>query len=143
MKKTFIILALCLFTLISGCALKYEDVSELPGYMSILNSRFSLTNEMFISGVNLPPGYGKDINIYIIGPKQPTWSGPELITRDTLTSGTILKIQGIRRSINSVPFEGKKIEAVVAVEPYVKDVNVPVVIELKYLTSASYVKKLD
>ncbi|MBU0729408.1 MAG: hypothetical protein KKE17_01795 [Proteobacteria bacterium] len=143
MKKLSIILTLCLFTLISGCKLKFEDVSDHPGYKPLLNTRFSLTNEMFISGVNLSPGYGEEINIYTISPTQPTWSGPELITRDTLTSGTILKVLGFRRSINSVLFEGKKIEAVVAVEPYEIDVNVPVVIELKYLTSTKYIKKVD
>ena len=141
MKKTSIIFAVCFFTFISGCVLKFEDVSER--YSTWINMRFSLKTEMYISGVNLPPGYGKDINIYTIQPTLPTWSGPELITRDTLKPGTFLKVVGIRRSINSVLLEGKKIEAVVEVEPYEKDVNVPVVIELKYLNAFNYTTRLD
>jgi len=133
MKKSLITLAACLFTLVSGCTLKYENVSEHPGYLSLLNTRFSLKKEMYISGVNLPPGYGKDINIYIISPTHPTWTGPEVITRDILKPGTILKVKSVRRSINSVLREGKKVEAVVVVDPYEKDANVPIVIELKFL----------
>ena len=143
MKKTSILLVVCLFTLIFGCALKFEDVSHLPEYRSLLGNRFSLESEMFISGVNLPPGYEKDINIYIIGPTRPSWTGPELITRNTLEKGTILRIQGIRRSINSVLLEGKQIEVVVAVESYDKAVSVPVVIEIKHLRSLKHLGKIE
>ena len=141
MKKTATFLAVGLLIFIFGCALRFKDVS--PEYSSLLGNRFSLESEMYISGVNLPPGYGKDINIYIISPILPTWIGPELITRDTLKQGTILKIQGVRKSINSVLLEGKQIEAVVEVELYEKAVNVPVVIELRHLRSLRWLEKVE
>jgi hypothetical protein len=141
MKKNSTILAVGLLIFIFGCALKVEDVS--PEYNSLLGNRFSLESEMYISGVNLPPGYGKDINIYIIGPTQPSWTGPELITRNTLGKGTILKVQGVRRSVNSALFEGQQIDAVVEVELYEKAVNVPVVIELRYLRSLKWLGKVE
>lgn len=141
MKKSATLLAVCLLIFIFGCALRFEDVS--PEYSSLLGNRFSLESEMYISGANLPPGYGKDINIYIIGPTRPSWTGPELITRNTLEKGTVLKIQGVRRSINSVLLEGKQTEAVVDVELYEKAVKVPVVIELKYLRSLRWLGKIE
>ena len=96
---------------------------------------------MYISGINLPPGYGKDINIYSIHSIDPTWDGPELINRDTLRPGTILKILSIRRSTNFAIFNDKKVEAIVSVEPYKKTVNVPVVINLNFINSNNYMSK--
>jgi hypothetical protein len=142
MKGVLTFFVACLFSLLCGCVLEYEDVSEEPEYSSLLNTCYSLNTEMRIYGVNLPPGYGKDINVYIINPMHLMWSGPELITKDTLKSGTILEVQSIRKSINSVLFEGKKVQAVVTVKPYTKAVNVPVVIDLEYIQSTNYVSKL-
>lgn len=130
-----------LFILFCGCVLKYEDVSEEPEYAPLLNTCYSLSTEMRIYGVNLPPGYGKDINIYIINPMHLMWSGPELIMEDTLKSGTILQVQSVRKSINSVLFEGKKSQAVVTIKPYTKAVNVPIVIDLEHIQSTNYMSK--
>jgi len=144
MKSTSTLLTVCLSTLLCGCALNYENVSKESEYAQLPNTRFTLNTRMYISGVNLPPGYGKAIHIYIIDPMHPSWTGPEVITRDTLQAGTIVTIQSIRRSINDVFFEGKSIQAVVAVEPYNKTVNVPIVIDLKYINSTNnYMRKVN
>jgi len=143
MKGISTFLAVCLFTLLCGCMLKYEDVSKEPEYTPLLNTCYSLRTDMLIYGVNLDPGYGKDIDIYEIVPMSMRTRGPEIIMEDTLNTGTILEVQSVKRSINSVLFEGKNIQAVVRVNPYAKSVNVPVVIDLKYIQSTNYVSKLE
>ncbi len=92
---------------------------------------------MYITGINLPPGYGKDINLYLIRPTSNIGLGPENISRSILKMGTVLKIYGIKKCTNC--FE-KTIRAIVAVEPFVKEVEVPVEINLKYI-KPKYVKK--
>ena len=143
MKGISTFLVACLFALLCGCMLKYKDVSEESEYAPLLNTCYSLRTDMLIYGVNLGPGYGKDINIYDIKPMSLRTKGPEMITEDVLKPGTILEIQSIRKSTISVPFEGKKVEAVVTVKPYTKAVNVPVVIGLEYIQSTNYVSKLE
>jgi len=143
MKRVPVSLIACLFTLLCGCMLKFEDVSKEPEYTPLLNTSYSLRTNMLICGVNLEPGYGKDINIYIIDPMSLRTTGPEMITEDILKSGTILEVKSVQRSINSVLFEGKVVEAVVSVKPYAKAVEVPIVIDLKYLQSTNYMSKLE
>ena len=128
--------------LLCGCMLKFEDVSREPEYTPLLNTSYSLSTNMLIYGVNLGPGYGDDINVYIIKPMSLRTTGPEIITEDILNSGTILEVKSVQRSINSVLLEGKKVEAVVTVKPYAKAVDVPIVIDLEYIQSTNYVSKL-
>jgi hypothetical protein len=97
---------------------------------------------MLIYGVNLPPGYGKDIDIYVIQPINIRISGPEIVTENILESGNILEVQSIRKSINHI-LGYPTIDSVVTITPYEKEVDVPVVIDLKYLQSTDYMKRLE
>ena len=140
MKKPFYFSLL--FTLIlTGCVLKFEDVSQEPEYAPYIGSSYSLTTTMLIYGVNLPPGYGKDINEYVITPNLPGMTGPEIITKEYLKSGETLKIQRIRRSTNHLP-RNQEIEAIIKLQSYKKSVDVPVVIDLKYIQSTNYCEKV-
>jgi len=142
MKGISTFFAVCLFTLLCGCVLKYEDVSKEPEYAPLLNTCYSLRTNMLVYGVNLPPGYGKDINIYMIYPMSAGMVGPEIITEDILKPEAILEVMSIRRSINHLPGY-QSIEAVVEVNPYEKMANVPAVINLEYIQSTSYMRKLE
>ena len=142
MKNILIIGTVILSTLVCGCVLKYEDISNEPEYSPLLNNRYALKTEMYIFGINLPPGYGDDINLYVTYPVGlGKISGPEVLSEEILKVGTILEIQSIKRSINHLPGY-QEIDAVVTVNPYEKAVNVPVTIDLKYLQSTNYVNKL-
>lgn len=134
----FIICFLCL----TGCALKFEDVSEMPEYKNLINQKYILSKDMSIYGVNLPPGYKKNVNIYLINPIWPKIIGPEIIMEDILKPKTVLKVQSIRRSINHLPGY-QSVDAIIEVESYEKAVGIPVVIDLKYLQSTNYMQKLD
>jgi len=130
------------FLFLTGCALKFEDVSEMPEYKNFINKKYSLITDMSVYGVNLPPEYKKKVNIYVINPIWPKIAGPEIITEDILKTKTVLKVQSIRRSINHLPGY-QSVDAIVEVGSYDKSVDAPVVIDLKYLQSTNYMQKLD
>jgi hypothetical protein len=123
-----------------GCVVRYEDVSNKPEYASLLNARYSLSTNMLLSGINLGPGYGKDIDVYYIKPISMKVVGPEIITEDVLEPGTTLSIMSIERSTVSIPFEGRRTTATVSVEQYRKAVEVPIEIDIEYLQSTNYME---
>lgn len=141
MKRLFYFLSLLLLVL-TGCVLKFEDVSQEPEYAPYINSSYSLNANMLIYGVNLPPGYGEDINVYTITPDIPGMTGPEIITKERLSSGTTLRIQSVRRSTNHLP-GGQDIDAIVEIQSYKKSGDVPVVIDLRYIQSTNYMRRVD
>lgn len=129
--------------ILSSCALRYKDVSSDPKYAPLLNSRYSLQTEMNILGVNLPPGYGKDIDVYDICPKQKRRPhGPEIRSENVLEPGTVLEVQGVRRSINHIPGD-LSVEALVKLVPSKTATNVPITISLKDLQSTNYAKRME
>jgi hypothetical protein len=99
-----------------GCAQKYTDISGQPAYTPFIGMTYAVTNRMYISGVNAPPGYEKTIDYYAIDPLDRRWDGPEKITEDVLPAGTKLKIKNIRKP--NVRLFGAGIESEVEVEPY-------------------------
>ena len=132
-----------LYGVLTECKLKFEDVSTLPEYSTLVKDPYSLKTEMYICGVNLPPGYGSDINIYTIHPvKDGRIKGREIISEDVLKPGTVLEIQSIEKSVNHLP-GCQSIDAVVSVISYEKAVNVPIKIDLRYLQSTNYVSNLE
>ena len=143
MKNTLIIGAIFLSALLCGCMLKFEDVSSEPEYAPLLNTRYSLSTNMLIQGVNMDIGYGKDIDVYIINPISMWVAGPEIITNDILKPGTVLEVKRVERSTSSIPFEGRRIIATVAVDPFKKTVRIPIEIDLEYLQSTNYVSRLE
>lgn len=135
-----LVFAILAFGFLSNCALKYKDVSDKPEYASLLNSRYSLQAEMYLYGVNLPPGYGKDINVYDIYPIR--LSGPEILSEEVLKPGTVLEIQGIRKSIHHFPGD-PSVEAVVKIFAFEPATNVPIAISLEDLQSSSLARRID
>ena len=143
MKALSIFLYVSLAALLSGCVLKYEDVSDDSQYEPLVNNRYVLSTNMFIYGVNLPPGYGVDINQYFILPSHPPQvSGREYISKEVLGKGVTLKVQGIKRSINHLP-GFQEIDAIIEVKPYKKTSDVPVVIDLRYIQSTNYMRRVN
>ncbi|MFC1453808.1 hypothetical protein ACFLQL_01360 [Verrucomicrobiota bacterium] len=139
--KTGLGVAFLFSMLLCGCKLKFEDVSKDPEYAPLLNTCYSLSTNMRIYGVNSPPFYGSEINIYIIYPMSIRIKGREIITEDVLTPGAVIEVQSVKQSINHIPGY-KSIDAVVKVSPFTKAVDVPVVIDLKYLRSTNYMQSV-
>lgn len=139
--KHFSCLVSIFLLVLSGCYLRYEDVSTEPKYAPLVGNFYSLQKDMLIYGLNLPPGYGEDINIYVIIPNGSGPDGPHVLSKNFLEAGAILEISSVRKSINHLPGY-QEIEAVVEVKAYKKEANVPVVIDLEYLQSTNYMHRL-
>lgn len=131
---------LILFGVFSSIKTNFKYVSEQEQYNSYISKQFSLKDGMQLSGVNLPPGYNKDINIYYLEPVSPSWSGPELISREELDKGTVFTIIQIRECTNC--FEDQ-IQAVVHLEVNKKLAAVPIVIDLEQIKSLQYVSSIN
>lgn len=132
-----------LVLVLTGCVMKYRDVSTEPEYATLINTCYWTLTDMYIDGVNLPPGYGKDIGLYTVYPVASGKAvGPQNITENTLRPKTKIKVLGVRRSVNHIPGYGE-VEAIVDVSPFRKQAEVPIVISLRHLRSTNYMQKLD
>ena len=120
-----------------GCETRanYTDISDHPDFKQLVGKRYRLVEAMYIYGVNLPPGYGEEIQVYSIGPTNPGWGGRELITRDTLEEGTLLTVQSVKKCCF-----GMRKKAEVLIQPFETPVNVPISIRLEFLVD-SYVEE--
>ena len=120
---------------VGGCntPAKFADVSSDPAYRSHVGAVYVLKVAMHISGVNAPPGYEKTVDYYVINPISPSWSGPELITRDSLPAGTEIKVESVRRCTNCILDFGERVEAVVRIPTYRTPSDLPIRISLDYL----------
>ncbi|MHB8791307.1 MAG: hypothetical protein ACYDBT_15670 [Desulfobulbaceae bacterium] len=124
--------------LLSGCVANYQDMSGHPGYAHLISTSYTTKEDMYITGINLPPGYGKNINVYLITPTNNIAIGPEVITRVILNKGTDFTIRGIKNCTNCLE---KEVIAIVSLGSYVKEVDVPVEISLNYI-KPKYVSKI-
>jgi hypothetical protein len=94
---------------------------------------------MLISGINLPPGYGQEINVYKISSVNPTWTGPEIISRHTLPKGTVIAIKSIKKCRNCFK---RTVVATVEILDYSKYTLVPIEFDLEYIRK-KYVERLN
>ncbi len=100
-KMKFIALTI-LTLLMLGCdqIAEYEDVSHLPEIKDEVGRQYKYNEPMHLSGVNLPPGYGKEVDVYTISSPNPGWSGPELISRETLSAGQVFTVKSFLKCTN-------------------------------------------
>ncbi len=88
---------------------------------------------MHLSGVNAPPGYEKTVDYYVLNPTSPGWSGPELITRDTLPQGTLIKVESVHRCTNCLFDFGDRLEAKIHLPHNQTQFDRPIKIPLRFL----------
>ncbi len=120
---------------VCGCSTpqRFQDVSSSSAYRAYVGAAYLLKVPMHISGVNAPPGFRKTVDYYVVNPTSPSWSGPELITRDTLAAGTEVTVTAVRRCINCL-FE-EVIDAEIRVSGYGTEFTRPIYVDMKYPTS--------
>jgi hypothetical protein len=88
---------------------------------------------MYLSGVNLPPGYGEEVDIYTIGPLKPSWSGPELISRKTLNEGQEFTIESFVKCTNCWK-KSRYTDAYISLPNVPVEKNKKIKVPIKYLT---------
>ncbi|CAA6679443.1 Unannotated [Lentimonas sp. CC4] len=126
----------------SGCVLNYKDVSHEFEYTSFVKSRYVVRTEMYIWGVNAPPGYGNVIDYYSISPVElGRITGREILSESILQPGTVLEIQKIKESMNHLPGY-RRVAAIVLVDSFDNQFDAPIEISLEHLLSTKHVKAL-
>ena len=126
---------------VAGCSTvqRFEDVSAASAYRIYVAGEYALRVEMHLSGVHAPPGYGKSIDYYVVNPTAPGWHGPELITRETLPVGTVLRVESVHRCTNC--FLGEVVKAKIALPAHQRTIDLPIHIPIQYLSDA-YARRL-
>jgi hypothetical protein len=112
---------------------RFEEVSSAPAYSRYIGEEYVLKVPMHISGVNLPPGYRKIIDIYVVNPTSPSWTGPELVTRETLPPGTVITVESVHRCTNCFLDFKDRLEAHLHIPGFGKTADRPVKISLEHL----------
>ena len=128
--------------LLTGCLLRYEDVSDEPEYAPLIGTCHVLKTNMLVQGVNMDAGYGDSIHHYSVKPFNMRTGGPEIITNITFRAGQKVKVSGVQRSTMPVLFSGKKTRAILRSDVRLKP-KAPLVVELKYLLSTNYFEKVE
>ena len=118
-----------------GCntAAKFEEVSADAAYHSYVGAVYELEVPMHLSGVNAPPGYEKTVDYYVLNPVSPSWSGRELITRETLPAGTVLEVESVHRCTNCIFDFADRLEARIRLPHYRTQLDRPIKIPLQFL----------
>jgi hypothetical protein len=141
-QSTFQLALLATVLFLCGCntRAKFEDASDNPASSSYVGAGYLLKVPMHISGVNLPPGYRKVVDIYSVNPAASTLSGPEIVTQDTLPPGTLIVVDSVHRCTNCI--FGERVEARIRIPGYKTQVDRPIKISLKHL-EPQYVEKTE
>lgn len=131
------LLLILTFLALAGCSTvqRFEDVSAASAYRTYVGGVYALKVEMHLSGVHAPPGYGQSIDYYVVNPSVPGWSGPELITRETLPVGTALRVESVHRCTNC--FLGEVVKAKITLPGHQGAIDLPIHIPIQYLSDAN------
>ncbi len=91
-----------------GCSfMEYSDISNEEPLSHLLYTNYKSLKETFIYGITTDKNYKKTVNYYtIIVP--PGIGGPEVLSKDILPKGTLIKIIGIERCSNCFPFPAEE-----------------------------------
>lgn len=103
--RTLAVLVIAALSTACGVA-KFQDVSQEPEFRSIVGNSYTTLKKMNLSGVNLPPGYGRSIDIFYVERTSPSWSGPELILRKSICPGLVVTVIAVERCTNCY-FDGE------------------------------------
>ena len=133
--------AFCLFLV--GCEANYKDVSDDPDFLGYTGQSYRLKKDMLMIGVNLPPGYGQTIDAYYLRKLyEVEHKGREYITRDILPKGSKFTIQEVYECTNCLSFGGSH-HVYVDTEDFKKQVDVPIRVKLREITSEESVERIE
>lgn len=156
MKQRFLfVIAVALAAIFAGCVgpvilgwfaespMRFEDVSQTDEYSPFIGRRYILAADMLVYGVCRPPGYRKMIDEYFMTPDTPGPWGREILSKDRVPAGTVMKILKIQRSIQHIPGLSPTIEAVVQLSDFQLDADIPLTVNWSYISSPGILAASD
>ena len=136
-KTNFLSLLLILILILPGCAaIKYTDISDNEIYRHLVGKMYELKKAMAVTGINFPPGYGPEINIYHLEPHPINWSGPELISNQLIAPGTYISILSVQQGN-----WGSGVQVTVKIEGFAKEADVDIYMELEIIEKGDFLKE--
>ena len=135
----FFLFALLIGTL-TGCSLRFEEVTDNPNFAYLRGKQFISLTPMYLYSVDLPPGYNGQVDKFFLFPFLDGGGiyGREIINRRILSEGFVIEVESIYRSINHLP-GFKKVEAKVRFLYPQQESSIPVFIDLdKYLLNQDF-----
>lgn len=76
----------------------YNDISSNPQYSILINTEYKTTEDLYIYGITMDKDYAKILDHYYI--TEVGFGGMEVLSRDVLKSGTLLKIKRVEKTTN-------------------------------------------
>jgi hypothetical protein len=135
------IIVVTLALLLAACRAEYKEISNDPEFSKYVGLKYKLKSDMDYSGVNLPPGYSDEIHIYVISSRDPGWSGPEVVTRETLPTGSIIIINKVEECTNCWHFGSPLRHVLVTIEGNPPE-NLPVKLDLGQILSGKHLEQI-
>ncbi|MCK4706267.1 MAG: hypothetical protein KAT90_12350 [Gammaproteobacteria bacterium] len=137
---------LFLFTLLmpifSGCKANYIEISSDPRFSHYIGQRYVVNHDMKIRGINLPPGYGDTVDIYMISKLYKVeHKAPEVITQDIFPKGATFTINKIYECTNCLFDKPRHVS--VTTDDFIKIVEVPIRVPMDELISGENVAKVN
>ena len=78
---------------------EYVDVGDQEPYVNVVGESYETLRDLQIIGVTSDPDYKGGIDFYLVLPN-PGTSGPEVLLRKRLPTGTVFLVQGFQRCSN-------------------------------------------
>jgi len=78
----------------------YYDVSSNPEYSNFVNTEYKTTEDLYIYGIREDGNAAKPLHNYNI--TNVNFSGPEVLSKDILKNGILLKIKKVEKTTNLI-----------------------------------------
>ncbi|AQQ68260.1 hypothetical protein Mag101_11870 [Microbulbifer agarilyticus] len=136
MNRIFVIVSIAF---LAACKANYVEISDDPAVSFYVGKKYVTTHDMEITGINLPPGYGADVDIYRLGRLYSVQhESPEIISRKIFPKGgifTVDKVYECQNCLGSV----KPRYLTVQIFGFDKSVDVPIKISIHEIESGEHV----
>jgi hypothetical protein len=128
--------------MLAACRAEYKDISNDSEFTQYIGQVYKLKSDMDYSGVNLPPGYSDEIHIYVISSRDPGWSGPEVVTRETLAIGSIVTVDKVEECTNCLTLGVPLRHALVKITGS-PTITLPITLDLDQIISGKHLEQIQ
>ena len=139
----FYLIFMSFFLSLSGCNANYKDISSDSIVAQYIGQIYVLKNDMNMSGINLPSGYGENIDVYMVNKLYSVQhKAPEEITSDIFPKGATFTVEGVYECTNCLSFSTLRNVSIIT-NDFSKAVDVPVIMSMHEIQSEENVTRVE
>ena len=125
---------------LTACTSNYRELSSETGFTQYIGQSYVLKNDMSMRGINLPPGYGETIDVYMVNKLYKVrHKAPEEITFDIFPKGSVFVISGVYECTSCLSFS-KVRHVSITTEDFEKTVKVPITMPMHEIVSSENIE---